>query len=61
MCGGDSLWDGAGCGPLNDRCTLNNPPWFHKQLPSATTDDRILICGSVIHSMLMVRLNPPML
>ena len=37
--GDDPLWDGAGCGPLNDCCTLNNPPWFRKQLPSATADD----------------------
>ena len=22
----DPLWDGAGCGPLNDCCTFNNPP-----------------------------------
>ena len=37
--GDDPLWDGAGCGPLNDCCDLNNPPWFRKQLLSATTDD----------------------
>ena len=35
----DSLWDGAGCGPANICCSLNNPPWFLKQLPSTTTDD----------------------
>ena len=35
----DPLWDGAGCGPANTCCTLNNPPWFRKQLPSSTTDD----------------------
>ena len=23
----------------NDCCDLNNPPWFRKQLPSATTDN----------------------
>ena len=34
----DPLWDGAGCGPLNDCCSLNNPPWFYKQLPQPTTD-----------------------
>ena len=33
------LWDGAGCGPDNTCCSLNNPPWFLKQLPSNTTDD----------------------
>ena len=37
--GDDPLWDGAGCGPNNDCCTLNNPLWFRKQLPSATADD----------------------
>ena len=35
----DPLWDGAGCGPDNTCCSLNNPPWFLKQLPSSTTDD----------------------
>ena len=35
----DPLWDGAGCGPANTCCSLNNPPWFLKQLPSTTTDD----------------------
>ena len=38
--GDDPLWDGAGCGPNNDCCDFNNPPWFRKQLPS-TTDDNI--------------------
>ena len=37
--GDDPLWDGAGCGPTNDCYTLNNPPWFLKQLPFATVDD----------------------
>ena len=35
----DPLWDGAGCGPANTCCSLNNPPWFLKQLTSTTTDD----------------------
>lgn len=35
----DPLWDGAGCGVNSTCCTFNNPPWFLKQLPSATTDD----------------------
>ena len=35
----DPLWDGAGCAPTSMCCTFNHPPWFHKQLPSATTDD----------------------
>ena len=35
----DPLWDGAGCGPANTCCSLNNPPWFLKQLPSSTTNN----------------------
>ena len=35
----DPLWDGEGCGPTSTCCSLNNPPWFSKQLPSPTTDD----------------------
>ena len=35
----DPLWDGAGCGPANTCCSLNNPPWFLKQLPSSTAED----------------------
>ena len=35
----DPLWDGAGCASTSMCCSFNNPPWFHKQLPSATTDD----------------------
>ena len=34
----DPLWDGAGCGPENTCCSLNTPPWFHRQLPQPTTD-----------------------
>ncbi len=37
--GGDPLWEGAGCGPLNTCCTFNNLPWFYKELPEPTTDD----------------------
>ena len=33
------LWDGAGCGPQDTCCSLNNPPWFLKQLPASTSDD----------------------
>ena len=35
----DPLWDGVGCGVTNTCCSLNNPPWFLKQLLSNTTDD----------------------
>ena len=34
----DPLWDGAGCGPANTCCSLNNPPWFYKQLSSTSRD-----------------------
>ena len=37
--GNDSLWDGTGCASASTCCSFNNPPWFHKRLPSATTDD----------------------
>ena len=41
----DPLWDGQGCG-TSSCCTYNNPPWFCKQLPQATTDDiEIRICA----------------
>ena len=44
----DSLWDGAGCGPLNTCCTFNNPPWFYKELPEPTTDDiEMRVCKEV--------------
>ena len=35
----DPLWDGTGCGPDNTCCSLNNPPWFLKQLQSTTAND----------------------
>ena len=37
--GGDPLWDGEGCGPTNDCCEFNNPPWFCTMLQRPTTDD----------------------
>ena len=41
----DPLWDGAGCGPQSTCCSFNSPPWFHKELPQATTDDmEIRVC-----------------
>ena len=33
------LWDGQGCIHSNLCCSLNNPPWFKKTLPTPTTDD----------------------
>ena len=35
----DPLWNGVGCASTSTCCSFNNPPWFNKQLPSATTDD----------------------
>ena len=35
----DPLWDGQGCGSLNNCCSYNNPPWFMKQLPASTHDN----------------------
>ncbi len=43
--GPDPLWDGEGC-DSSQCCTHNDPPWFCKQLPQATTDDiEIRICS----------------
>ena len=43
----DPLWDGAGCGSANTCCSLNNPPWFFKQLESPTTSDiEMRVCAS---------------
>lgn len=45
----DPLWDGKGCGIYSSCCTFNNPPWFCKQLPEATTEDievRLLTAAS---------------
>ena len=42
----DPLWDGQDC-EATTCCTYNNPPWFCKELPQATTDDiEIRICGN---------------
>lgn len=35
----DPLWDGAGCGRLSSCCSLNNPPWFYKQLELVTNEN----------------------
>ena len=41
----DVLWDGQDCTSTSTCCQLNNPPWFTKNLPSATTDDiELRIC-----------------
>ena len=35
----DTLWDGKDCLPSSTCCSLNNPPYFVKQLPASTADD----------------------
>ena len=43
----DVLWDGQNCTPDSTCCQLNNPPWFSKNLTSATTDNiELRICTS---------------
>ena len=45
----DVLWDGEDCTSTSTCCQLNNPPWFTKNLPSATTDDiELRLCTSDI-------------
>ena len=40
------LWDGKGCTGNNTCCQFNHPPWFHRILPAATTDDiEVRICA----------------
>ena len=47
----DPLWDGAGCGSSSTCCSFNNPPWFHKELPSPTSDDiEMRVCSDQIRS-----------
>ena len=41
----DVLWDGQNCTSTSTCCQFNNPPWFTKNLPNATTDDiELRIC-----------------
>ena len=41
----DVLWDGQDCTATSTCCQFNNPPWFTKNLPNATTDDiELRIC-----------------
>ena len=47
----DPLWDGAGCGSESTCCSFNNPPWFHKELPSPTSDDiEMRVCCDQLRS-----------
>jgi len=44
---GNPLWDGKGCTGSNSCCQFNQPPWFCRSLPAATTDDlEVRICGN---------------
>ena len=41
----DTLWDGHDCTSTSTCCQFNSPPWFTKNLPTATTDDiELRIC-----------------
>ena len=47
----DVLWDGQNCTSTSTCCQLNNPPWFTKNLTSATTDDiELRICATGLPS-----------
>lgn len=40
------LWDGIGCTSTSTCCTMNNPPWFCKELPQPTRDNiEMRACG----------------
>ena len=40
------LWDGVGCTGNNTCCQFNQPPWFCRTLPTATSDDlEVRICA----------------
>ena len=42
----DVLWDGQNCTSTSTCCQFNNPPWFTKNLPTATTNDiELRICS----------------
>ena len=42
----DRLWDSVGCTSSNTCCKFNQPPWFCKTLPNATSEDlEVRICG----------------
>ena len=47
----DPLWDGAGCGSTSTCCSFNSPPWFHKELPSPTSDNiEMRVCCDQLRS-----------
>ena len=44
----DVLWDGQDCIANSTCCQFNNPPWFTKNLSTATTDDiELRICINI--------------
>ena len=55
----DILWDGQNCTSTSTCCQLNNPPWFTKNLPNATTDDiELRLCTiAMIQYTMMFPLN----
>ena len=55
----DTLWDGEDCLPSSTCCSLHNPPYFTKQLPTPTTDDieaRICLHQPLQHANVAVEL-----
>ena len=55
----DPLWDGENCLSNSTCCSLHNPPYFVKQLPTPTTDDieaRICLRSSLRWANLAVEL-----
>ena len=55
----DPLWDGEDCLPSSTCCSLHNPPYFVKQLPTSTTDDieaRICVDDAISNSNIAVEL-----
>ena len=42
--GDDPLWDGEGCGPYSTCCSLNDPPWFMKEISPTTDDIEMRLC-----------------
>ena len=47
----DSLWDGEGCSDSSTCCSLNNPPYFTKQLSGPTSNpiEARLCCSEADH------------
>ena len=48
----DVLWDGQNCTSTSTCCQLNHPPWFTKNLPTATADDiELRLCADNIYGL----------